>query len=220
VITPRYGAAVRAEAVVFDLDGTLVDSLPDIAAGLAAALADHDLPVPAMAHIRTLIGGGARALIERVVEPARVDAVLARFRVHYAAEPFARTRVYDGLAPVLDRLSASCKLAVLSNKPHELTTVIAKACLGRWPFAPVLGAVAGTPLKPDPTAALAIAGELGVPPGRCAYVGDSAIDVHTARAAGMTAVAVAWGYRPRAELVEAGPHLLVDAPSELAALAP
>jgi phosphoglycolate phosphatase len=215
-----YVRTVRVEAVVFDLDGTLVDSLPDIAAALAAALVDHGQQVPSLQQVRAWIGGGARSLVERAVEPALVEPVLARFRVHYAAEPVARTRVFDGLSPVLDRLAGACRLAVLSNKPHDLTASIATALLARWPFAAVVGAVAGTPLKPDPTSALAIANDLGIAPGRCALVGDAATDIATARAAGMTAVAVTWGYRPRAELVEAGPHVLADAPSDLAVLAP
>ncbi|MBX3158415.1 MAG: HAD-IA family hydrolase [Deltaproteobacteria bacterium] len=210
---------MRVDAVVFDLDGTLVDSLPDIAAALGAALVDHGRPAPALAQVRDWIGGGAQALVEHAVETALVASVLERFRVHYRADPAAHTRIFDGLEPVLDRLAATRKLAILSNKPHDLTTAIAGALLARWPFAAVVGGTAGAPLKPDPTTALAIAARLDVPPGRCALVGDAATDVATARAAGMAAVAVTWGYRPRAELVAANPHLLVDAPAELAALA-
>ena len=208
----------RVAAVVFDLDGTLVDSLPDIAASLVAALADFGIAAPPMESIRSWIGGGARMLVARAVRPELVDAVFARVGEHYAASPVAHTRVYDGLGPVLDRCAAGCKLAVLSNKPHALTVRICEALLAPWPFATIVGHKPGAALKPDPRSALAIAGELGVDPTACALVGDAGSDIATARAAGMAAVAVSWGYRPRDELVAAVPQLLADRPEDLLAL--
>jgi phosphoglycolate phosphatase len=208
-----------ARALVFDLDGTLVDSLPDIAAALAAALAEHAIAAPSLDTVRGWIGGGARALIGHAVAPALVEPVFARFLVHYAAAPVAHTRLYPGLGPVLDRLARSCTLAVLSNKPHELTLQIAAALLAPWPFAVIVGAHPGVPLKPDPRAALAVAAQLDVAPGACTLIGDAPSDVATAQAAGMQAIAVAWGYRPRAELAAAGPAWIADAPAALLALA-
>ena len=204
-------------AVLFDLDGTLVDSLDDIAAALVRAMADHDLPAPARAQVRAWIGGGARTLVERAVASrALVDVVLARFAVHYADAPAVHTRVYDGLAPVLDRMAGKVALAVVTNKPHELAVRIADKLLAPWPFAVISGHRPGVPLKPDPAPALEVAARLAVPPAACAFVGDAATDVETADAAGMMSVAVTWGYRPRAELLAA--KLVVDAPAELAQL--
>ena len=200
-------------AFIFDLDGTLVDSLEDIAAALDRALADHGLAQPTRAQVRGWIGGGALELVRRAVAPELVDAVFARFRVHYAAAPVVHTHLYAGIPAVLDALAARAKLAVLSNKPHALTTVICAQLLARWPFAAIAGHREGVPLKPDPTAVLAIARDLGVAPPDCAYVGDSAIDVATARAAGMRAIAVSWGFRPRAEL--AGADAIADVPAAL-----
>jgi len=219
-------------AVVFDLDGTLVDSLEDLAAALDLALDEHGLARPTRAEVRTWIGGGARVLIAHAVEssppaslpralakPGLVDSVLARFRVHYAAAPVVHTRLYDGLDGVLDRLAAKgTRLAVLSNKPHALAVEIGEVVLARWPFSAIVGHREHVPLKPAPDAALAIAAELGVEPAACAFVGDSGIDIQTAHAAGMLAVGVSWGFRPRAELVAAQPVLVADAPAALAAL--
>ena len=207
-------------AVLFDLDGTLVDSLDDIATALDASLADHGHRTFDRATVRDWIGGGARQLVAQALEAqggGDVDRVLASFRTHYAAAPVVHTRVYDGIASVLDALDG-LPLAILSNKPHALTVAIADKLLARWPWRVVAGAREGVALKPDPAAALAIARELGIPASRCAYVGDSAIDVAMAQAAGMYAVAVAWGFRPRAELVAAKPALLVDTPDQLRSL--
>lgn len=206
-------------AVLFDLDGTLVDSLDDIASALDAALIDLGLPVPTRAQVRSWIGGGARNLVARAVVAERVDAVLARFRVHYAATPVKHTRVYAGLDAVLDRfVDAGLSLAVLTNKPHALAVPICAQLLSRWPFAPILGQREGVAIKPDPASAIAIAGELGIPPDACAFVGDSAIDLETAHAAGMRAVGVTWGFRPRSELEALRPSLLADEPEHLLAL--
>ena len=208
-----------AHAVIFDLDGTLVDSLADIAAALDRALDDHGIARPPIERVRTWIGGGARNLVVHAVGEARADAVLARFRVHYAAAPIVHTRLYPGLDAVIDDLAArGVALAVLSNKPHALTVRICEGLLARWRFAAVVGHRDGAPLKPAPGPALAVAASLGVAPAECAFVGDSAIDIATARAAGMHAVAVSWGFRPRAELEAARADVIVDAPAQLAAL--
>jgi phosphoglycolate phosphatase len=207
-----------ARALIFDLDGTLVDSLEDLAAALDAALVDHGLPTPTRAQVRTWVGGGARALVAHAVTAAQVDPVLARFAVHYAAAPVVRTVLYPGLAPVLDELAAGHRLAVLTNKPEPLAVAICGRLLARWPFAIIHGQRPGVPLKPDPTSALAIAHALAVEPAACAVIGDAPTDVATAHAGGMRAVGVTWGYRSRAELTAARPTLLVDRPEELRAL--
>jgi phosphoglycolate phosphatase len=210
----------HVRAVIFDLDGTLVDSLEDIAHALDLALDDHGVTRPTRALVRTWIGAGAHSLCTNAIGAERADSLLARFRVHYAAAPVVHTHVYAGLEDVLDQLVAAGKrLAILSNKPHVLTRRIAEVVLSRWPFVSVVGQREGVPLKPSPEPALAIAGELGVPPEACALVGDSAIDLLTAHAAKMVPIAVSWGFRPRIELAAANPALLADEPGQLAALA-
>jgi len=211
-------------AVLFDLDGTLVDSLVDIASALSLALADHGLEKPPVETVRMWIGGGARNLVASAIDAARLqpdmtDRVLARFRIHYAAAPIVETRLYAGIARILDELTvADLRLAVLTNKPHDLAVRICGPLLAPWPFGSVVGQRPGIALKPDPAAALEIATELGIPPADCAFVGDSAIDLETAKAAGMRAVGVTWGFRPRAELEACSPWLIVDEPAGLSAL--
>lgn len=210
---------MRIRAAIFDLDGTLVDSLGDIAHALGAAMAVYGLPAPPLADVRGWVGDGARSLVARAVGAlADVDAVHGAFREAYRSAPLTHTRLYDGLAGALDELAArGLTFAIVSNKPHELTRVLAEAMLEPWPFAVVFGQRANLPLKPDPTVALIAADELGLAPASCAFVGDSGIDVATARAAEMRAVAVSWGFRPRHELVAAAPDALVDAPDALCA---
>ena len=207
-------------AIVLDLDGTLVDSLADIADHLNAALVDRGFPVRSRDEIRAWVGHGAENLVARAVPrpPDGVREVLARFRARYAERPVVQTALYPGLAAALDAIAPGRELAVLSNKPHDLTVAIAAALLAPWPFAVVAGQRAGRPQKPDPAALLEIAAALGVAPAACVLVGDSEIDVATARAAQIPAVAVSRGLRGVEVLRAAGPDHLVATPAELVAL--
>lgn len=209
----------RIRAAIFDLDGTLIDSLGDIARALGEAMRGAGLPVPGLDAVRGWVGDGARSLVARAVDGrADVDSVHGAFRAAYRAAPMAQTRLYDGLGAALDALAGhGLTFAIVSNKPHDLTQTLAAAMLGGWPFAVVFGQRPHLPLKPDPTVALIAADELGLAPSACAFIGDSGIDVATARAAEMRAVAVSWGFRPRGELEAAGPDALIDAPAELCA---
>ena len=207
---------VHRRLIIFDLDGTLVDSLEDIACALDLALDDHGLSRPTRTQVRSWIGGGMRNLITKAVAPPLVDPVLARFRAHYAAAPVVHTKLYAGLDAVLDQLAPRASLAILSNKADALTKRIAEVLLARWHFAPVIGQRDHVALKPSPDAALEIARTVGVAPADCTLVGDSEVDIATAHAAGMTGVGVSWGFRPRAELAAAS--WIADTPAELARL--
>ncbi len=216
------GALEHKRVVVFDLDGTLVDSLPDIVAHLNTALADAGLATYSYEDIRRWVGRGAAYLVSQatqiVDDPDRRADVMSRFRAHYRAAPYGRTQVFDGIADALDGIQADRSLAVLSNKPDDLVQVIAKALLGSWTFRDIRGERTGTPRKPDPTALISIAEGLEAAPEHCVLVGDSEVDVLTARGAGMTSVAVTWGLCDRDVLEQASPDHVVTTPAELRAL--
>lgn len=208
-----------ARAVIFDLDGTLVDSLPDIIAHLNGAMTDHGLPARTPVEIGEWVGYGAEQLVQRAVpDAAQVPAVLATFRARYKARPVIDTKVYDGLPAFLDALARNHKLAVLSNKPHELTLSVVDQLLSAWPFAVVHGQRADRPRKPDPEALLAVCRELDVAPSDVVLVGDSEVDIQTARAANTRGICVSWGLRDPVLLRAANPDVMVDTVAELSAL--
>ncbi|WP_426755468.1 HAD family hydrolase [Myxococcus sp. Y35] len=208
-------------AVIFDLDGTLVDSLGDIADATNHALRLHGLPThPESAYLR-FVGSGVRELIRRAV-PAGEDAlhepVLAAYKAYYDDHLFDRTVHYPGIPEMLTALaSEGTRLAVLSNKSDDFVKRLVARLLPGVPFAAVYGERPGLPRKPDPTAALALAGELHVPPAACAFVGDTSIDMDTARAAGMYGVGVAWGFRDVEELKAHGARAVADTAEALLA---
>lgn len=208
-------------AVIFDLDGTLIDSLADIATAANFVLADNGYPVHPIASYRTFVGDGVKTLFERAL-PADQNSVpivnrcAGAFSSAYARTWKVQTRLYAGVAELLDTLCASpLRLAVLSNKPDAFTkTCMAHFCEA-WPFAAIAGQREEIPKKPDPAGALRIALELGLEPREIAFVGDSSVDMQTARNAGMFAIGVSWGFRPVAELWDNGAERVIDSPGEL-----
>jgi phosphoglycolate phosphatase len=212
---------MRYQAVIFDLDGTLLDSLEDLAAAANRVLAARGVPVHPVDAFRTFVGDGLHTLVERML-PAhlRATATLAEavdaFQQAYAQNWHERTAPYPGIGALLDRLTAEgVRMSILSNKPDAFTRLCVHRLLPHWHFDPLLGQRPGVPKKPDPTAALEIAHLLGLGPAAILYVGDSAVDMHTARAAGMDAVGVLWGFRDVHELRQAGAHYLISRPEEL-----
>lgn len=200
---------------VFDLDGTLVDSVDDLAASVNHALAAVGLPPRTRAEVEGFVGEGARRLLERAVgsHADLVEPALAAWHVHYAAHCLDRTRVYPGLEAAL--AGAGRPLAVLTNKPGPLARTIL-AGLGLLPrFREVVGG-GEAPRKPDPAGLLGLLARAGAAPAASVLIGDSPVDVATGRAAGVPVVAVTWGLvRPEA-LRAAGATVLVDRPEQLA----
>ncbi|HEX7262340.1 MAG TPA: HAD-IA family hydrolase [Luteolibacter sp.] len=209
--------------LIFDLDGTLVDSLRGIAASLNHALAASGLPVHPPESVRGFIGDGARILIQRAA-PADADEALLHtveqaFKSHYDLTWPDGTSVYDGIDNLLDKLQQrGHPLAVLSNKPHPFTGAIVAKMFPSVRFSAVLGQRCGIPHKPDPAGALEIAASLHLPPEHCTIIGDSTMDLETARNAGMRAVAVTWGFHDRERLVAAGADAMADTTEALSAL--
>lgn len=208
-------------AVLFDLDGTLADTLADIAAAMDRVLSAARLPTHGRDAYRRFVGSGARALVERALaatERHRIDEHLAQFIEEYTAHLVVDSRPYPGIDDMLTALAARTRppaLAVLSNKPHAATERVVGALFPTAPFQRVYGHRADWPKKPDPRAALALAGELGVAADACLFVGDTAVDMETAARAGMTGVGCAWGFRDRDELVVAGASVVIDQPMDL-----
>ncbi|WP_310601306.1 HAD-IA family hydrolase [Desulfobulbus sp.] len=212
---------MRYHAVLFDLDGTLLDTLDDLASAANQVLADRGWPSHPVDAYRHFVGDGLRSLVERMLPADRrdaetVSAAVAAFQETYARTWDRRSAPYPGIADLLDRLSAGgVRMSVLSNKPDAFTRLCVERLLPRWHFEPLLGQRQGVPKKPDPAAALEIARLLQLDPSRILYVGDSGVDMRTAHAAGMDAAGVLWGFRDRAELVRTGAKHLAARPEDL-----
>ncbi|UCH83750.1 MAG: HAD family hydrolase [Candidatus Latescibacterota bacterium] len=211
-------------AIIFDLDGTLLDTLDDIADAGNAVLTRNGYPTHTKDDYRYFVGDGAPVLIRRVLpKDARKDELIERlyqeFRAEYARRWSLKTRPYDGVPRMLEGLSVrGLKLAVLSNKPDDFTKACATELLASGRFDVVAGLREGVPPKPDPTGAMWIADELGVSPAECMFVGDTSIDIKTALAAGMEPVGVAWGFRPIEELESAGARRILESPDDIFSL--
>jgi len=209
--------------VLFDRDGTLLDTLQDLADSTNRCLALLGLGGHPAEAYRGFVGDGLANLARRVLPEHRRDSATVQelqelfnrdYREHWAD----RTRPYEGIAGLLDALSArSPPMAVLSNKPHAFTVDMVRHFLGAWRFEAVYGARDSHPRKPDPAAALEASAAMGLPPAQVLYAGDTATDMQTARNAGMFAVGVLWGFRERQELEQSGAQALVARPQELLA---
>lgn len=208
--------------VLFDLDGTLVDSAPDIAAALNAALvelghAPHPLPV-----VTSYVGDGAAKLVERAAGPTgEVDQalLLERFKVQYAANICVATRPYPGITDVLAAYrAAGTPVAVVTNKPGGLARTLLRALALDTAFSAILGDGDGFPRKPDPAIALHACSSHGVAPADTLFVGDGIPDLQVAHGASIPVAAALWGYTPRASLVMERPTWLVTEPGELLSL--
>ena len=208
------------QAVVFDLDGTLLDTIPDIAGSLNRALAACGLPTHPVRVCERFVGGGIREAVRKAAPentPAEVlDQVLSAYLADYPNHCTDTTRCYPGVPRLLAGLEeAGMVLGVLSNKTEATAQQVVKTFFPDVPFRCVLGRAAGRPLKPDPGAAAPVLAAMGLAAGAVAYVGDSGTDMVFARAAGMLPVAAPWGYRSREELVEQGAVLVPACPAEL-----
>lgn len=209
-------------AVLFDLDGTLADSLADLANATNAALAELGCPTHPLEKYRRMVGDGARQLCARALPRDRQDLLeetVRRMRGRYGEHWHEETRLYPGIAELIAALTERrCQMAVLSNKPDDFTRQIVAHYFPANPFHIVRGQLPNVPLKPDPFAALKIARQLDIPAQDWFYLGDTNTDMRTACAAGMFPVGALWGFRDREELSESGAQALVERPEQVLTL--
>ena len=206
-------------AVMFDLDGTLADTLADLAAAGNHAFAAVGHPGYPLSDYRRLVGQGLDRLVRDGLPQASATQhrrARAAFLDYYAQHRYDHTRPYDGIGPLLDQLAQrQVTTAVMSNKPHEAAVDMVQRVFGPWRFAAVSGHRDGYAVKPEPTAALEMAERCGIPPHRWLYLGDTDVDMLTAVAAGFRPVGVTWGFRDAQELRDAGAVHLIDHPAQL-----
>jgi phosphoglycolate phosphatase len=209
-------------AVLFDLDGTLADTLNDLANATNWALAQVGCPPHPVDSYRYRVGDGARELCARALPADKqelTDQVLRLMGRRYDEHCFDLTKLYPGIPEMVSALAErQFKLAVLSNKPDKFTKRMIAYYFNPSPFAVVRGQLPNVPLKPDPTAAAQIAQELAIAPSRWLYLGDTNTDMRTARGAGMHPVGVLWGFRDRDELLQSGAEHIVAKPQEVLTL--
>jgi phosphoglycolate phosphatase len=209
---------------IFDLDGTLIDSLGDLADAMNVVLDERGHPVHPLDSYRHFVGDGIEMLVRRALPPEVVDTtdipeVVDAMRNEYSRRWLATTRPFPGIPNLLARLrSLGIRPGVLSNKPDFATRAIVRELFEDGAFDVIRGARENVPLKPDPTAAIEVASDLGVEPELSVFIGDTAIDIKTGRDAGMRTVGVTWGFRGAHELLDAGADHVIHAPLELVGL--
>jgi len=212
---------MRYRAVIFDLDGTLLDTLADIADSANTVLASHGLPTYPVVQYRQWVGSGVRWLFEHVLPSEDggdelIGQCIREFRQLYRHNWNVRTQPYEGVAELLASLAARrVKMAVLSNKPDESVHLCVSEYFPDCGFEMVLGDCDGIPCKPDPAGAMKIMEHIGVPPEQFVYLGDTPVDMKTAAAAGVEAVGALWGFRSLEELRDSGARHFVRHPMEL-----
>jgi phosphoglycolate phosphatase len=209
------------KAVVFDLDGTLLDTLDDLADSANRVLAAGGYPEHPVDAYRYFVGDGLQILVERILPEENrtreaIRMLAEAFKEEYSRNWHVKSVMYDGIDIMLNGLQQSgLRLSVLSNKPHDFTCMCVRKMLPAWTFEPLLGARPGVAKKPDPIAALEIAARLGLDPGEILYLGDTATDMKTATGAGMYPVGALWGFRTAEELTQNGAARLISRPQQL-----
>lgn len=207
------------KGVIFDLDGTLVDTLDDLTDSMNAALAQLGRPARSPAECRAMIGHGLHTFAERALGEGHThltDALVTRMVEYYRDHCLLKTTAYDGMTEAITALrQRRIRLAVLTNKNQEPAEVISRHFFGADTFEPIVGAMPGRAAKPDPRTTLRILRQWKLEANEVAFVGDSEADVRTAIAAGVRCIACQWGFRSRRQLLAAGAHILIQRPAQI-----
>ena len=212
---------MKYKAVIFDLDGTLLDTIEDLSDSMNVSLEKMGFPGHTTESYKMFVGDGVRMLAQRALpqdacSSENIDLCLRFMDKEYNMRLFEKTRPYEGIENLLDGLcSKNVKIAVLSNKLNQFTGTIIAKLLPNWKFEVVFGERPGIPKKPDPSGAIEIAEIMGISPENILYLGDTSIDMKTANSAGMHSVGATWGFRSREELLSSGAKAIIDAPLEL-----
>lgn len=215
---------LKYPGIIFDLDGTLLDTIDDLADSMNQVLRDLGFPTHTVGAYKYFVGEGVETLIRRALpedqlRPELLDQCLGALREEYSLRWENKTRPYPGIPELLDHLTGlGLKMAILSNKLDHFTRIMVARLLPRWRFEPVFGARPSVPKKPDPAGALEIAEALHLVPDHFIYLGDTGIDMKTASAAGMAPVGVLWGFRPADELRTQGARWLIEKPGDLVSI--
>ncbi|MCH5210586.1 MAG: HAD family hydrolase [Oscillospiraceae bacterium] len=210
----------QIKACIFDLDGTLTDTIRAIAHFGNTALAAYGMDGVSIEDYKIYVGDGRDKLIHRLLKARNADTpemfrnVCAVYNENYEKDWLYDTNVYDGIRELLERLKENgVKIAVCSNKPDNVVRFVLDSFFGKDYFDAVSGIIDGMPTKPDPYTALKIAESLNVKPEECLFLGDTNVDIFTAKNAGMTSVGVLWGFRTQTELVQAGADYIAPVPN-------
>lgn len=210
------------KACIFDLDGTLTNTLESLVFSVNETLKEMELPTVSDEQCRLFVGNGARVLMEKSLlaggekDLSRLDEAMAVYGRIFDANCTYHVVPYEGIPQILeDMKSMGMCMAVLSNKPDKQAVHVVETIFGKEMFQCIQGQKDGVPRKPDPYAALQITEELGVKPGETVYIGDSEVDIATGMAAGMKTIGVSWGFRDMETLAEAGAEHIVSAPNEI-----
>ncbi|MGL4387877.1 MAG: HAD family hydrolase [Brevinema sp.] len=213
---------IKFKAFIFDFDGTLADSLDDLASAVNYAMSSQNFPILSIDQVRQRIGFGIdRLVVDTLPEKYRsnkkiVGRSLELMAGYYAEHWKDNARLFGGVAEMLDDLALNkIPMAILSNKPEAFLKEFVEFLVPKWDFNMVIGGRTNYPLKPNPTSTIEIIKSFKLEKKDIAFVGDGDTDIHTAIAAGVTPIAVTWGYRSKKELAEVGATIFIDSAKEL-----
>ena len=213
---------MRYKAAIFDLDGTLLDTLDDLADAMNDALRQAGFPAHPADRYKLMVGNGVSNLVRRALPKDRQDLLeqtLKAMRQNYAKNALNKTSIYPGMRETLSKLrQGDVKLAVLTNKDQTFAVHIVEHYFGKDIFELIWGAMSGRPIKPDPAALVQLLEQLKVQPREAVFIGDSGVDMDVAKAAGVDSIGVTWGFRGKKELLEHHAGAIIDKPADLVKL--